>query len=250
MRTIVVSLFDRTGNWPRPWASDPDTTVITVDQSPVPDGYEWGGRIHIQTDIGAWASVEQPMLLIALVEEIRRAEPSQLVVLMAPPRTDFASSGARYFKQKDADGTTQKSVALLRASLRLRDRLLRPGDVWALENPVGRLAKLVPELGAYSLIFHPSDYGGYLDPPGDAYTKRTCLWGNFVRPPFRPVKPISVCEQGSWIQRLGGKSEKTKFERSKTPEGFARAFWLANRRPTIQDDQAPSSKNTAHPSPA
>jgi len=42
------------------------------------------------------------------------------------------------------------------------------------------------------------------------------------------VEPVKVCEQGSWLQKLGGKSEKTKTLRSATPMGFARAFYEAN----------------------
>ena len=64
---------------------------------------------------------------------------------------------------------------------------------------------------------------------GDAYTKKTGLWGNFNRDlPRNDVAPVRVCNQGSWIQRLGGKSDKTKELRSMTPMGFARAFYAAN----------------------
>lgn len=47
-------------------------------------------------------------------------------------------------------------------------------------------------------------------------------------PEPRRLEPIRVCSQGSWVQRLGGKSERTKELRSMTPDGFARAFALAN----------------------
>jgi len=42
------------------------------------------------------------------------------------------------------------------------------------------------------------------------------------------VAPVRVCSQGSRVQRLGGKSDKTKELRSMTPMGFARAFYAAN----------------------
>jgi len=79
--------------------------------------------------------------------------------------------------------------------------------------------------------FNPCDYGGYLDPPSDAYTKKTQLWhGNgFVMPGPKPVTPIKVCSQGSWIQKLGGSSQKTKNLRSATPEGWAKAVFEANK---------------------
>jgi len=230
MHTLVISLFDCTGNWAAPWASYPDTDIITVDQQPVPEGYEWSGRVHIQSDLSKDEGYDALKTLVShLIEE--KFPKIRIVLLMAPPCTDFASSGARHFKEKDKDGRTLASVALVRAAIRFRAWLSAKNIpvIWALENPVGRLARLVPELGAYSLIFNPSDYGGYYNPPVDAYTRRTCLWGNFVRPPFKPVQPIKVCAQGSWVQKLGGSSAKTKFERSKTPVAFAYAFYMANR---------------------
>ncbi len=90
---------------------------------------------------------------------------------------------------------------------------------WALENPVGRLRKWMSDP---RLIFNPCDYG-------DPYTKKTLLWGRFNLPERNSVEPIRVCSQGSWLQKLGGKSEKTKMLRSITPPGFAQAFYEANQ---------------------
>ena len=59
--------------------------------------------------------------------------------------------------------------------------------------------------------------------------KKTGLWGKFNRDlPRNDVEPLRVCSQGSWVQRLGGKSDKTKELRSMTPLGFAYAFYAAN----------------------
>lgn len=54
-------------------------------------------------------------------------------------------------------------------------------------------------------------------------------WGRFNFPELRPVEPVKVCSQGSWIMKLGGKSETTKELRSNTPLGFARAFFESNK---------------------
>jgi hypothetical protein len=140
-------------------------------------------------------------------------------ILAAPPCTDFAASGAQYWKVKDADGRTEKSLELVRQVLRCVD-FCKP-DWWALENPVGRLHKLLPELGK-PWYFEPWWYG-------DPWTKKTALYGHFNRAlPRNEVTPQRVCSQGSWVQKLGGKSERTKELRSATPCGFARAFFLAN----------------------
>jgi hypothetical protein len=137
-------------------------------------------------------------------------------VLAAPPCDHFSSSGAQYWLAKDADGRTAEALSIVRACLRFIETT-RP-TWWCLENSVGRLRRW---LGPPVLYFDPCDFG-------DPYTKRTCLWGRFTAPIRRPVAPVRVCAQGSWLQRLGGKSEKTKRLRAATPPGFARAFFHAN----------------------
>ncbi len=140
-------------------------------------------------------------------------------ILAAPPCTMFANSGNRW---KRTDEELAAALAVVDACLRLV-AVCRP-EWWALENPVGKLRRW---LGPPTMIFDPCEFG-------DPYQKKTLLWGNFVHPaPLwsgadRAVKPERVCSQGSWIQKLGGKSERTKRLRSATPMGFARAFFEAN----------------------
>lgn len=137
-------------------------------------------------------------------------------ILAAPDCNAFSGSGAQYWPAKDADGRTLDGLALVDACLRMV-AIYNP-VWWSLENPVGRLRRW---LGPPRLMFNPCDYG-------DPYTKKTCLWGNFVIPNKTPVEPIAVCSQGSFLMKLGGKSERTKEIRSRTPLGFARAFFLSN----------------------
>jgi hypothetical protein len=88
---------------------------------------------------------------------------------------------------------------------------------WVLENPVGRLQTLRPQLGK-PWYFQPHWYG-------DPWTKKTGLWGKFNKElPKNEVAP----DPNSWIMKLGGKSERTKELRSMTPPGFAKAFFEAN----------------------
>ena len=94
-------------------------------------------------------------------------------VLAALPCTDFAVSGARWFAQKDADGRTAASIRLARQTLAMIE-FLRPAW-WALENPVGRLNRLVPQLAAFGpWYWQPCEFG-------DPWTKKTGLWGEFNR---------------------------------------------------------------------
>ena len=154
-------------------------------------------------------------------------------VLAAPPCDHFSVSGAQYWKAKDADGRTAKALDVVDACLRIIQEC-RPAW-WALENPVGRLRAILNDWGTATpmryrgldgleeprLIFDPCDYG-------DPWTKKTLLWGTFSVPETCRVEPVRACAQGSWLQKLGGKSEKTKRLRSATPPGFARAFFEAN----------------------
>jgi hypothetical protein len=141
-----------------------------------------------------------------------------------PPCTDLAVSGAQYFQDKGL-AALASALALVNRS---REILEWTGAPWMIENPVGTLSTYwrTPD---YS--FDPCDFGGYLTPPGDAYTKKTCLWtgGGFAMPWPKPVAPQRVNSQGSWLMSLGGRSERTKALRSKTPEGFARAVFSTNQ---------------------
>lgn len=141
-------------------------------------------------------------------------------ILAAPPCTHFAGSGARWWKQKGEQAILD-GLSIIDACMRII--LINNPVWWVLENPVGRLKNW---LGDYRHIFNPNEYAGYLqDSDQEAYTKKTCLWGDFNIPEKKPVEPI----HGSLLwKKYGGKSERTKEMRSLTPEGFAYAFFLAN----------------------
>jgi hypothetical protein len=214
---------------------------------------------------GAWsdpyAQAGYDVRRITLPEyDVRYYKPPRKVygILMAVDCTHFSGSGAQYWKAKDLDGRTLEAVLLVKVCLDIKD-YCKP-VFWSLENPVGRINKLLPEIGEKKLVFDPCDYGGYSEqiyrcPCGyefeyelgkygcpnclgenigklvhlDAYTKRTILYGNFNIPEKRRIEPVKSCSQGSWVQTLGGKSARTKELRSITPPGFARAFFEANR---------------------
>jgi len=186
-KRIILSLFDYSGNWP--------------------SFYKRAGYDVYQFDI---------KLGLDILELMQHDLPSSAHgILAAPPCTDFAGSGAQYWKQKDQDGRTESSLKLIDKTLEIID-WCKP-QWWALENPVGRLQKLRPQLGD-PWYFQPYWFG-------DAYTKKTGLWGKFNRElPRCEVVP----DPNSWIMKLGGKSERTKELRSMTPMGFAESFFLAN----------------------
>ena len=131
-------------------------------------------------------------------------------VLAAPPCTEFAGSGARWWEDK-GEGPLFDGLALVDACCRII--LMHRPQWWVIENPVGRLNRW---LGDPDYIFNPSDYG-------DPYTKKTCLWGHFNAPFKTPVAAVD----GSKLWRLPPSDDRAN-KRSATPNGFAKAFFEAN----------------------
>jgi hypothetical protein len=241
---IILSLCEESGAWSGPYVEQ-GYAVIRVDPKfgewrslykdrgmtdrmcgngslmPMPDG-GFGLSYSVQALANILLSVPDYFGVLPVVG-----------VMMAPPCTDFTVSCNRFWKQKDADGRTAVSVSIVNACLFIKDRL-KP-TWWVLENPVGRIARMCPDVGKWRLVFNPCDYAGWADEPDhEAYTKRTCLWGDF-NPDLekRPREPVFYTDKKgrrlSWLAaKLGGKSERTKELRSKTPVGFSRAFAKAN----------------------
>ena len=199
MAKTILSLFDYSGRWSSPY-KEAGYDVYTVD---------------IKNGIS-----------VLDIEPSEMPFSSVYGILAAPPCTDFAGSGAQYWKVKDADGRTESSLVLIDRVLSLVE-YYKP-TFWALENPVGRLPTLRPSIGK-PWYFNPNEFAGWLpeeDRGRECYTKRTGLWGTFTKPEKRAL-PVSA--EGNWIMRLGGKSERTKELRSMTPLGFAKAFYESNK---------------------
>ena len=153
--------------------------------------------------------------LVTLPEhDVRNYKPPKNTygILAAPPCTDFSSSGARWFKEKDERGSTVESQGILIACLRII--IMCKPQWWELENPVGRVRRW---MGDPTLIFNPCDYG-------DPYTKKTLVWGEFNLPKKTPVEPT----EGSKMHLLPPSKDRAML-RSITPPGFAQAFFEANR---------------------
>jgi len=196
---VVLSLFDLSGKWSQPWV-DAGYQVYRFD---IQDDPVVGDVHNFSTEFfGDWFGDFEGKDIYA--------------VLAACPCTDFASSGARHFAAKDNDGRTVASVKLVHQTLNVIE-YFKP-QVWAIENPVGRIESL-GGLPPWRLSFDPNAFG-------EDYTKKTLLWGRFNGD--LPIAPTEATE-GSKMHRLyGGKSIATKNARSETPEGFAYAFFMAN----------------------
>lgn len=224
---VIVSLCDYSGNWPKPYA-DAGYTVIQLDLKHGDD------CTNVEKSLDKiWEAINSPPLCVGYA-----FTPWDFVgVLIATPCTAYTVSGARWWPRHDADGTRAAMDAVARGCLAIKDAL-KP-TWWALENPIGRIAKCVPEVGPKAFTFDPCDYAGLApEPHREAYTKRTAIYGNAQKPiATARLEPVMVEKvgkngrvyRGSWMwANLGGKSERTKELRSMTPMGFARAFFEAN----------------------
>lgn len=181
MNKIILDLCGGTGAWSKPYKDNGyDVRLITL-----PD------------------------------DDVRTYEPPGNVygILAAPPCTAFASSGARWWLNKDGNvAINQVDLSVVNACLSIIG-ICHP-VFWALENPVGRLVRY---LGKPIMYFDPCDYG-------DSYTKRTCLWGKFHTPVKSPIKP-----EGKNPIHYTPPSKDRGMLRSITPSGFAKAFFEANQ---------------------
>lgn len=146
---------------------------------------------------------------ITLPEDVRLVKYVGKVhgLLMAPPCTVFARSGAWVKRSKEE---WLEAISVVDACLRFVT-ICEP-EWWCLENPVGMLRQYI---GPPKFYFHPHDFG-------DPWKKKTCLWGNFNIPEKTPVEPT----MGSYVcDHIPGRD---KHKRAITPPGFSRQFFLAN----------------------
>ena len=198
MQPIAISCFDKSTNMMQPWA-DNGYLCYCVDIQHKPGEHREGNIIKVGADLRDWL-------------------PPKNVSFAAffPPCTDVAISGARWFKDKGL-GSVIRSLELFKRSVDIAELL---DCKYLIENPVSTVSTYWRKPDHK---FDPCDYG-------DPYTKKTCLWtgGGFVMPEKNRVEPIQVCSQGSWVQQLGGRSQKTKDKRSETPMGFVQAVYDAN----------------------
>ena len=140
------------------------------------------------------------------------------ILFAFPPCTHVAASGARWFRDKGL-GSLIQTLQLFDAAVRLAEWT---GAPYLIENPVSTVSTYWRKP---DYTFDPCDYGGYLDRPGEAYIKKTCLWtGNgFVMPKRKHVPP----HEGSKMHLLPPSKNRAAL-RSITPQGFAQAVFEMN----------------------
>lgn len=209
--SVVLSLCDRSSVMVAPWIEN-GYTAICVD---------------LQHEPG-WKQVKDGLWLVgANIKTFLPPRADYVAAFAFPPCTNLAVSGARWFREKGLRGLIEG----LELVERCRELLEWCDCPWLLENPVSTISSYwrKPDHS-----FDPCDYGGYLTPPGDKYTKRTCLWvgGGFRMPPLKSVEPVD----GSRMHTLPPTKDRADI-RSQTPEGFARAVFECNGKKPVPSEE-------------
>lgn len=127
------------------------------------------------------------------------------LIIAHPPCTHLASSGARWFAEKRADGRQQKGIDLF---LEIRDAC--NDTPYAIENPIGIMSRLWRKPDQ---IIQPWQFG-------HGETKATCLWLQGL-PKLEPTNIVEGRE--ARIHKLPPSKDRWKL-RSKTYQGIADAM--------------------------
>lgn len=126
------------------------------------------------------------------------------LIIAHPPCTDLASSGARWFPEKRADGRQQKSIEFFMRFVNADCPRI------AIENPIGIMSSIYRKPDQ---IIQPWQFG-------HGETKATCLWLKGLDA-LTPTNIVGGREHRVW--RMAPGPDRAK-ERSKTFPGIARAM--------------------------
>ena len=126
------------------------------------------------------------------------------MIISFPPCTHLAVSGARWFKEKQADGRQQRAIHFFMMFAWRKDIPI------AIENPIGIMSTFYRKPDQ---IIQPWQFG-------HGETKATCLWLNKL-PKLKPT--IIVEGRENRIHRMPPSKDRSKL-RSKTYSGIAEAM--------------------------
>ena len=126
------------------------------------------------------------------------------MIIAFPPCTHLASSGARWFAEKRADGRQQQAVDFFMAFTEVSCPRI------AIENPIGVMSTAWRKPDQ---IIQPWQFG-------HGETKATCLWLKGL-PLLEPTSIVDGREQGCW--RMCPSPDRAKL-RSRTYSGIANAM--------------------------
>jgi len=150
-------------------------------------------------------------------------------ILAAPPCDQFSFARTKAKNPRDLRSGMEIVVACLKIiwecqyGLNKDTQKYSPLRFWALENPY--YSMLCWFLGEPKMVFDPYEFG-------DAYQKKTALWGYFNEPKRNTEKKqftkFDYLRTKEIHPEYYGKLTRTE-RRAITPKGFAEAFFRANK---------------------
>jgi len=216
MNKIILDLCGGTGAWSKPYKDNGyDVRNITLPKYDIEISYPAGNNIVFMN--GSRKNI--------ITIEMRNI----YGILAAPPCTQFsfARTNAKQPRNLYSGMHTVKCcldiIHWCQYGITKDTQKFSPLKFWALENPNRGMLKWF--LGKPAFIFNPYDFG-------DNYKKETALWGCFNEPKKNPIKctgsKFDYMKSKDIHPEFYGKYNR-KARRAITPEGFAQAFYEANK---------------------
>jgi site-specific DNA-cytosine methylase len=187
--------------------SDMNILVACEESGIVRDAFLRRGHNAISCDLVP-SSAAGPHIIGDALDAIA-SQPFDLLIAF-PPCTHLASSGARWFPAKRADGRQQDALQFVRALIGANIPQI------AIENPVGVIST---QIQRPSQIIQPWQFG-------EDASKKTCLWlqGLPLLTPTNIITRLRYANQTPSGQNKLGPSPTRAAERSRTYQGIADAM--------------------------
>lgn len=217
MKKIILDLCGGTGSWSLPYKKAGYEVInITLPDFDVTTFLYSSDYLYFSNN---------PLLNIKLRLKVKIA--NIYGILAAPPCTMFSFAQTTAKTPRDFAG----AMAIVKVCLEIIWKVRINGKLkfWALENPQDYLRQF---LGRPAFNFQPYDFGEH-------YSKQTDIWGYFNLPKKHPIKLTEreLLQSKNNTRPLpklptGYKpivENQTQARRAMTPQGFALAFYKANK---------------------
>ncbi len=235
MKKIILDLCGGTGSWSLPYEKSQKYQVFNLTLP------EWDIR-RIRLTEGGWIMIENSNLKKTSFQIMAK---DVYGIFAAPPCTQFsfARTNAKIPRNlREGMEIVNKCLEIIQFCLYeiKSDQQKYPAlKFWALENPYYGMLRWF--LGKPAFVFDPWEFG-------DAYKKRTSLWGNFNEPKKLYTNILHILTQEQINKHKTNSQSLPKFDQLKTkeihadfygkfdrqtrraitPKGFAEAFFKAN----------------------
>lgn len=217
MSRVILDLCGGTGSWSKPYKEAGYKVVVVT----LPDYDIRGTFMDLNTVVFKGMHGAKDI-------EVKAHE--VFGVFAAPPCTMFSRARTTAKTPRDFEGAMKIVQACLNVIWFIQFQSPYTLQFWALENPAGHLKRF---LGNPPFKFHPYEFG-------DPHSKQTFIWGNFNEPKKSPIKltdeqilqsrnntrPLPVIPND---YKKDVSMKTIQIRRSITPQGFAQAFYKANK---------------------